>query len=102
MQHDKNSFFFLSHMNTNALHVLTRRLTWFPAQVHTPMHYGFLLLSFFFLHIFTDRTLYLHGNISRYMTRTDFGAAGRDGERETEYDHSGVRDKPRVKVAGDG
>lgn len=33
-------------MNTDALHVSTRRLTWFPAQVHTPMHYGFLLLLF--------------------------------------------------------
>lgn len=55
----------------------------------------------FFLHICTDHTLRLHGNISRYMTRTDFRGAGRDGERETECDHSGVRDKPRVKVAGD-
>lgn len=55
MQHDKNSFS-LSHEH-RCITCVDKKAHWFPAQVHTPMHYGSFLLTFFSSHLHRSHTL---------------------------------------------
>lgn len=71
-------------MNTNALHVSTRRLTSFqhgdrPYSTHTDALWQvFFVFCFFFFTLHWSHTFFflLHGSISRHMTRTDFRGGG--------------------------